>query len=173
MNEKDQSKHRKRNQQMKSKKNINPNEGQDMRILRCVDIADNGFVGCCYQNGKDAENDKYSKIKTHSAKTNKDEYTINHNHIMLHSNEKVGFYKRLYLDRIIGCEGVENVGSRMTMIFSDKTEKDYSVERATAEVANNIIKMRKGMNNVRCYYQHGTKYGLDYAQSVKENAKCK
>ncbi|KAF0451026.1 hypothetical protein F8M41_002074 [Gigaspora margarita] len=54
----------------------------------------------------------------------------------------------------------EDVGSRMTMIFSDEMEKDYSVERAMAEVANDVIKMRKGMNNVRCYYQRGTKVSI-------------
>ncbi|KAF0354453.1 hypothetical protein F8M41_014995 [Gigaspora margarita] len=54
----------------------------------------------------------------------------------------------------------EDVGSRMMMIFSNETEKDYSVEKATAEVANDVIKMRRGMNNVRCYYQCGTKVSI-------------
>ncbi|KAF0499979.1 hypothetical protein F8M41_020359 [Gigaspora margarita] len=54
----------------------------------------------------------------------------------------------------------EDVGSRMMMIFSDETEKDYSVERAMAEVANDVMKMRKGINNVRCYYQSGTKVSI-------------
>ncbi|CAG8721046.1 17662_t:CDS:2 [Gigaspora rosea] len=34
---------------------------------------------------------------------------VNHNHVTLHDGEKVEFYKHLYLDHIIGCEGVESI----------------------------------------------------------------
>ncbi|CAG8740545.1 22511_t:CDS:2 [Gigaspora margarita] len=43
----------------------------------------------------------------------------------------------------------EGVGSRMMMIFSNETEKDYSIERAMTE------------------------YGIDYAQSVEENTEVR
>ncbi|CAG8822579.1 25710_t:CDS:2, partial [Gigaspora margarita] len=239
---------------MKSKKDINPNEGQDMRILKCVNIAYDGFVGCCYQNRKDAENDKSNEIKTHGAKTNKDECTsekrdddqvktkwiknkkgdncgtyrvyeskgsiyhrgghktidevidakesgencnkklafggsmestdmdsnVDENKVREVKYEKKAFERNVKFAKINSSSNIraisycyknrtsdekdkyrgKGVGSRMTIIFSNEIKKDYSIERAMTEVASDVMKMQKGMNNVRCYYQCGTKVSI-------------